>query len=102
MRIVEGNYSIHDEKGKEVEKVDAKRGDADHIANFLAAIRGSAKLNSEIEEGHKSTMLCHLGNIAQRTGRALKVSPKDGKIIADKEAMGFWKREYAEGWEPKV
>jgi predicted dehydrogenase len=103
LRISGGGYTIHDLKGKEIEK-SAPGGSADalHIGNFLAAIRDKAKLNSEIEEAHKSTLLCHLGNIAQRTGRALKCSPKDGKILEDKDAMAYWKREYAKGWEPSL
>ena len=52
-------------------------GDPEHLANFLAAIRGEAELNSEIGEGHDSTLLCHLGNIAHRTGRALKLRPQE-------------------------
>jgi predicted dehydrogenase len=102
LRLNGGGYTIHDLKGKEIEKVSGKGGDAEHIANFLNAIRGSAKLNSEIEEGHRSTLLCHLGNIAYRTGRAIRCSPKDGKILEDKEASAFWKREYAKGWEPSI
>jgi predicted dehydrogenase len=102
LRISGGGYTIHDPKGKEIEKASGPGGDVTHIANFLAACRGQAKLNSEIEGGHKSTLLCHLGNIAHRTGRTLRCDPKDGKIIDDKEAMTFWKREYAKGWEPAI
>jgi predicted dehydrogenase len=97
-----GGYSIYDEKGKEVRKASGEAGDNVHLSNFLAAVRGETKLNSEIEEGHKSTLLCHLGNIAQRTGRSLKCNPKDGRILEDREAMAFWSREYEKGWEPKV
>jgi predicted dehydrogenase len=95
-------YTIYDVKGKEVRKASGGGSDATHFGNFLSAVRGNAKLNSEIEEGHKSTLLCHLGNIAQRTGRALRCDPKDGRILDDKEAMALWTREYAKGFEPKV
>jgi predicted dehydrogenase len=97
-----GGYVVYDKDGKEVRKVSGPGGDAVHVGNFLQAVRGGARLNSEIEEGHRSTLLCHLGNIAYRTGRALKCDPKNGHILGDKEAMEFWSREYAKGWEPKV
>jgi len=73
-----------------------------HIANFLAAIRGEEAPRSPIEEGRKSVLLCHLGNIAQRTGHTLNVDPDDGRILGDDEAMTFWRRDYESGWEPSV
>jgi len=76
--------------------------DALHIQNFFDAIRKGAKLNSDILSGHQSTLLVQLGNIAQRTGRALKVDPTNGHILNDKEAMKLWSREYEKGWEPKI
>jgi predicted dehydrogenase len=102
LAIQGAGYTIYDPKGKEVKKVTGTASDAMHIGNFLDAIRGNAKLTSEIEEGYKSTLLCHLGNIAQRTGRALKCDPKNGHIVDDREAMTQWTREYEKGWEPKV
>jgi predicted dehydrogenase len=100
--LKDGGYTIHDPKGKETKKVEGKGNMNHHLANWIAAIRGGAQLNSEIEEGHKTTLLCHLGNIAHRTGRTLKCDPKDGKILDDAEAMKLWTREYEKGWEPKV
>jgi predicted dehydrogenase len=100
--ITGGGYTIYDLNGKVKEKVEGRGGDAEHLANFVAAIKGEAKPNSPIVEGHRSTLLCHLGNIAQRTGRALTCDPKDGRILHDDEAMAYWTREYAPGWEPKV
>ena len=60
--------------------------DVSHIANFLASVRGSEKPNSEIEEGQKSTLLCHLGNISYRTGRTIRFDPAARKILGDPEA----------------
>ncbi|MFB6455357.1 Gfo/Idh/MocA family protein [Chitinophaga sp. Hz27] len=76
--------------------------DAIHIQNFLDSIRGNAKLNSEINIGYRSTLLCLLGNIAQRTGRVLHTDPKNGHILGDAAAMKFWGRDYEKGWAPKV
>jgi predicted dehydrogenase len=102
--VLTGNaFKILDRNNKELRKVEgAGLDDGEHFQNLVDAIRNGAKLNSEIEEGHKSTLLCHLGNIAHRTGRALRCDPKDGKVLGDAEAMKLWTREYAPGWEPKV
>lgn len=112
------SYTITDLKGKVVKEVkqntEANRDatnlvspggeflDAIHINNWLESIRGNAKLNSEIAEGHKSVLLCHLANIAQRTGSILHTDPKNGHIIGNKDAAKLWKRSYEKGWEPKV
>ncbi len=104
--VIDGNGTYHffDEKDKEIESNKSNQGDIEHIDDFLAAIRNNTplKLNQEILEGHKSTLLCHLGNIAQRTGRTLNCDPKNGHIKDDPEAMKLWSREYEPGWEPKV
>lgn len=73
-----------------------------HFENFVEAIRGNRKVISPIVEGHKSVLLCHLANIAQRTGRTLHCDPSNGHILHDAEAMKLWKREYQKGWEPKI
>jgi predicted dehydrogenase len=73
-----------------------------HILNFVDAIRTGARLNAPIEEGHKSTLLGHLGNIAQRVGRTLTLDPATGRIVGDAEAAKHWGREYAPGWAPVV
>lgn len=100
-----GSYVIYDDHNKVIkENKGNSRGDVEHIDNFLAAIRNDKplELNAEIEIGHKSTLLCHLGNIAQRTGRTMNCSPKNGRIIGDNKAMALWERDYEKGWEPKV
>jgi predicted dehydrogenase len=97
-----GGYTINDMAGKEVAKGSGPGGDSSHQENFLNAIRSGEKLNAEIVEGVKSTLMCHLGNIAHRVGRALNFDPAARRIKDDGEAMGLWAREYRAGWEPKV
>ncbi|UCH13286.1 MAG: Gfo/Idh/MocA family oxidoreductase [Bacteroidales bacterium] len=70
-----------------------------HIVNFFDAIRGKASQRSPIDEGAKSTLLCHLANISYRTGKSFNINPENGHI-QDKDAMKLWKRDYEPGWEP--
>jgi hypothetical protein len=61
-------------------------------------------LNSPIAEGQKSTMMCHLGNMAYRTNTVVKCDPKTGKILDNPEALKLWGREggYRKGWDVKI
>jgi predicted dehydrogenase len=102
LALADNGYTIYDVAGKETRREKVQAGDGPHFVNFLAGIRNGDRLNSEIEEGHKSTLLCHLGNISQRTGRAIRCNAKDGSIQDDKAAQAFWTREYAKAWEPRV
>ena len=96
------SYKLYDDKNKEIGGKSSGLGEGEHFANFLDCIRTGKRPNADIEDGHKSTLLCHLGNIAHRTNRVLTCSEKDGHIQGDDEAMKLWSREYRPGWEPKV
>lgn len=76
--------------------------DSQHLLNFCEAIRGTEPINAPILEGHKSTLLPQLGNIAFRVGRTLNCDPSNGHILNDKEAMRLWARTYEKGWEIKI
>lgn len=95
-------YKVLDPKGKEIGQGTGPGGEKGHIENFLKAVRGDAKLNSEIAVGQTSVLLCHLGNIAYRTGDTIHFDPRTRKMVADAEAEKLWSREYRPGWEPKV
>ncbi len=97
-----GSYKIYDIKGNLVDQGSGEGGDRGHIQNFFDAIRHGKKLNAEIEEGHISTLMCHLGNIAYREGKTLEIDPGTGHILNDRAAMAHWKREYEPGWEPRI
>ncbi|MFD2937444.1 Gfo/Idh/MocA family protein [Spirosoma flavum] len=76
--------------------------DAIHIQNFFDSIKKGTALASDIIGGHQSTLLCQLGNIAQRTGATLTIDPTNGHIKNNKEAEKLWRRTYQAGWEPTV
>ena len=73
-----------------------------HIENFLETICGKEKLRAPVADARTSQLLCHLGNIAQRTGRTLHCDETNGHIIDDAGAMTLWSRSYEPGWEPKA
>ena len=101
----DGVYRIFDRNDKLVDKGEQSSvGQREHLQNFVDAIRADdpSLLNQPILEGHKSTLLCHLGNIAQRTGRTVVSSAENGQIEDDKEQQALWAREYQDGWAEKV
>ena len=53
-------------------------------------------LNAEIEEGHYSAALCHLGLISARVGRSFQFDPAKEQIISDEEANKMLTRQYRE------
>jgi hypothetical protein len=60
---------------KDGNKVQEFKGGANHYENFLKAVRSRNReeLNADIEEGHLSSALCHLGNISYRMGELLSI-----------------------------
>ena len=115
--LLDGNsYTIFDKNKKVVKEVKEKAAvdptnilsgtgielDRLHFQNFIGAIRSGQRLNSPIEEGHKSVTLLHLGNIAWRVGRELHCDPANGHILKDSQARKLWRREYERGWTPVV
>lgn len=76
--------------------------DVDHVSNFFDGIRQGTTLHAPIEDASISTMLCHLGNMAQDAGQTLEIDPATGKVLNNAEAMKRWGREYEKGWELKV
>ena len=70
--------------------------EADPWKTFTAAVRSGKRedLGVDIEEGHLSSALCHLGNIAYRTGRSIRFDPHTESIVSDSEASAMLTRDY--------
>ena len=95
-----GHARILDINDTPIREIKGPRNDTDHFTNFLNAIRNGEKASAEIEDGQKSTLLCHLGNIAWRTGHTLHLDPSTRRILNDDDAAPLWEREYRPGWKP--
>ncbi len=82
--------------GPKLEKGPGGSGGGDHFANFIKAVkaRDSKILAADIEEGHLSSAYCHLGNIAYRLGRKLRIHPSTESFEGDSEADAMLTREY--------
>ncbi len=67
-----------------------------HFQNFLDCVRSRNRqdLHAEILEGHLSTTLCHLGNIACRLGRTLEFDSERESFVNNKEADGYLTKVY--------
>ncbi|MFO0880050.1 MAG: Gfo/Idh/MocA family oxidoreductase [Gemmataceae bacterium] len=70
-----------------------------HLRNFIDCIKSGKRPNADIEIGHHSTRLCHLGNIAYRLGRTLKFDPTTETIPGDADANALLGRTYRKGFE---
>ncbi len=107
MAIAGNECKVYDLNDKLMREIKSEQGglfhyDSVHFANFIAGIREGAPLRAEIEDGQKSTLMCHLGNIAWRCGHTINFDPSTRKITGDKTASALWRRSYRPGWEPSV
>lgn len=71
--------------------IEVKGGDLDrqHAVNFLECVKSRKLPNADIEEGYRSAVMSHLGNISTRLGRTLRWDAAKEQIIGDKEANAW-------------
>jgi predicted dehydrogenase len=100
-----GAYRIYNRSDKLVEEgKSTSQGQPEHLQNFVDAVRANNpdRLNQPILEGHRSTLLCHLGNIAYRSGRTVNCDPSNGHILDDADQQALWQRDYNPEWRDAV
>jgi Oxidoreductase family, C-terminal alpha/beta domain len=104
--IGQKNWRIEDGGEKTPLGHSGEEGQARHVQNFLDCVKSRSAPSAEIEVGHLSTRLCHLGNIAFRLGRKLTFDGSreafhDGSREAfhDPEANRMLAREYGSRFE---
>lgn len=70
----------------------AKGGDKSHVGNWIECIKTRAKPVADVEIGHRSITVCHLGNIARWTGRKLRWDPVKETFPDDPDANQYLDR----------
>lgn len=73
-----------------------------HHQNWIDCIRERRRPICDVEVGHRSATVCHLGNIAARLGRSIRWDPSREAIPGDEEASAMLSRPYREPWSLDV
>ena len=79
------------EIAEEALKSAAGAGD-NHKANWAACMKSRARPVADVETGHRSATVCHLGNIARWLGRKLRWDPAKEEFPDDAEANAYLDR----------
>ncbi|WP_339747133.1 Gfo/Idh/MocA family oxidoreductase [uncultured Rubinisphaera sp.] len=81
-------------KSVDVPKIVNSEANTAHVQNFIDCVKTRQKPAADISIGHRSATVCHLGNIAVRTGKKIQWDPKQETIIGDAEASKWLTKEY--------
>jgi hypothetical protein len=92
-----GGFQVFGPRNKPGEKGSGSPDLPAHHQDFLDCVRSGSRPHADVEEGHLSAVLVHLGNIACRVGRTLNVDPAGETIAGDDEANKLVRRAYREG-----
>lgn len=72
--------------------------DGAHVRNFLDCVKSRKRPNADVEEGHLSAVMCHLGNISTRLGRSVQWDIENERFVGDSEADRWILRPYRGNW----
>lgn len=69
-----------------------------HMQNFFDCVRSRKQPICDVEIGHRSVSVCHLGVIAMRMGRTLNWNPAMEEFVGDAAANQWLAREQRKPW----
>lgn len=91
-----------------MERIELQKGDGEglnnHLKNFIECIKDRKKTpNTNVAIAANTARVCHLGNIALKTGRRLYWDAGTSRFIDDEKANSYLTPSYRAPWElPKV
>jgi len=90
-----GGWQVYGEDGKIAAQEYGYKPDEVHIADFIQSIKKRTSPSADIEEGHRSAVMVHLGNISIRMGSArLTFDKQTETIVGNSKANKLIKRQY--------
>ena len=69
------------------------------MRNWIDCIKSRKRCVADVETGHRSATVCHLGNIARWLGRKLTWDPAKEMFLGDDEANTYLDRPRRKGYE---
>ena len=73
--------------------------DAAHVRDFLDCVKTRKAPIANVDEGHWTATMCHLGNIATRLGRSVRWDAEKEEFIGDADANRRLHYEYRKPWK---
>lgn len=91
-----GKIAVFGDRNQRIQvQIDQQPQDTDaHVANFVDCVRTGERPNADIELGHMTTTLCHLGNIATQLTTQLEFDGEKEQITNNERADRLLLREY--------
>ena len=71
----------------------------EHNRNFIDCVKSRKETICPVEMGIRCDTICHMTNVAARTGRVIKWDPKKEQIVGDAEAAKMITRPYRKKWK---
>lgn len=94
-----GGWQVFGNNGKTLAREKGTGSQKYHLQNFIDCIRNRDLPNGNIEQGHLSATLAHMGNIAYRTGnKQLLFDSSKGKFTNNEQANSLLKTEYRDAY----
>jgi len=100
-----GNYGGFAASNNKIWKTKFKSNDErlmvspEHNRNFIDCVKSRKETICPVEMGIRCDTICHMTNVAARTGRVIKWDPKKEQIIGDSEASKMITRPYRKEWK---
>ena len=69
-----------------------------HRRNWLESVKTRQRPICDVEIGHRSISICHMGNIAIRIGRTLQWDPETEQFVNDEAANRWLEKPYRAPW----